>query len=108
MFAIFLFLFAGIGIGVGLRRFPNITIIGKLMTGVIFVLLFLLGKSVGKNDAIMNNLASIGMQAFIITSAAIAGSVLMSWIVYKYFFEEKKTPIEDIASADVLVNKPVL
>lgn len=108
MFAIFLFLFAGIGIGVGLRRFPNLTIIGKLMTGVIFLLLFILGKSVGKNDALMSNLASIGMQAFIITSAAIAGSVLMSWFVYKHFFEEKKTPVEDVASTDVLANKPAL
>ncbi len=106
MFIIFLFLLGGIGIGVGLRRIPNLTIIGKLMTGVIFVLLFLLGKSVGKNDAIMNNLASIGMQAFIITSAAIAGSVLMSWIVYKHFFEEKKAPVQDV-STDVLANKPV-
>lgn len=105
MFAIFLFLLSGIGLGVVLRRIPNLKIIGKLMTGVILVLLFLLGKSVGKNEAIMNNLGTIGMQAFIITSAAIAGSVLMSWFVYKHFFEEKRSTVKDI-STDVLANKP--
>lgn len=106
MIAIFLCLLSGIGIGIALRRIPNITIIGKLMSVVIFVLLFLLGKSVGKDQAIMSNLASIGFKAFIITSAAITGSVLMSWIVYKYFFAEKK-PSTEVSSSDTLENKPV-
>lgn len=106
MVTIFLCLLSGIGIGVALRRVPNVTIIGKLMSGVIFVLLFLLGKSVGKDPHIMNNLASIGLKAFIITSSAIAGSVLVSWFVYKYFFAEKKSDNED-TSSDTLANKPV-
>lgn len=90
MFFVFLFFVSGIVLGVLLRRFENITFLGKLITGVILVLLFLLGKSVGKNEVIMNNLATIGLKAFIIASAAIAGSVLMSMFVYKYFFSPNK------------------
>lgn len=37
----------------------------------------------------MHNLTTIGLKAFIITMAAITGSVLMSMIVYKYFFSNK-------------------
>ncbi len=84
------FFAAGIAVGFFLRRFPNITFISKLVTVMIVILLFLLGKSVGKNTAIMQNLPSIGMQALIITSAAIAGSVLVSMVVYKHFFAPKK------------------
>lgn len=90
MFYIFLFFVSGLLFGIFLRRYPNIKIIGKLVTGAIIILLFLLGKSVGKNEAIMHNLTTIGLKAFIITMAAITGSVLMSMIVYKYFFSNKK------------------
>lgn len=90
MLIIFLFLSLGIALGIFLRRFQNIAFVSKLITVSIVILLFLLGKSVGKNADIMQNLPTIGMQAFIITTAAIAGSVLMSMIVYKYFFAPRK------------------
>lgn len=89
MFYIFLFFISGLLFGIFLRRYPNIKIIGKLVTTTIIALLFLLGKSVGKNEAIMHNLTTIGLKAFVITMAAITGSVLMSMIVYKYFFSNK-------------------
>lgn len=101
MLIIFLFLSLGIAVGVFLRRFENIAIVSKLLTVAIVILLFLLGKSVGKNADIMQNLPTIGMQALIITTAAITGSVLMSMMVYKYFFapkkEEKTEPVSDKA-----------
>ena len=91
MFILFLFLGLGIGIGVLLRRFSDIAIIGKLTMVVIIILLFLLGKSVGKNEAIMQNLPSIGLQAFAISSAALLGSVLLAKVVYKFYFEKKQS-----------------
>lgn len=94
MFFIFLFFISGIAVGIFLRRFPNITILGKLVSITIVVLLFLLGLSVGKNEAIMSNLSTIGLQAFIITGAAVAGSVLMSMLVYRLFFMPKKVKPE--------------
>lgn len=90
MFTIFSSLALGIGAGFLLRRFPDIKILGKLITASIVFLLFLLGNSVGKNQAIMQNIGTIGMQALVITIATIGGSVLMSIVVYKHFFKVKK------------------
>lgn len=89
MATIFLFFALGITTGVLLRRAKSITFVHKLISAIIVILLFSLGKSVGKNDIIINNLSTIGLQALVITSAAIAGSVFMSVIIYKYFFKNK-------------------
>lgn len=88
MFIVFGIMVSGIVAGYFLRRIPNITFIGKLITGFIFLLLFTLGLSVGGNDVIVNNLSTIGVQALVITLAAVMGSVLAAWIVYKRFFRD--------------------
>jgi uncharacterized membrane protein YbjE (DUF340 family) len=56
----------------------------------IYLLLFLLGLTVGKNDVIVRNIHLIGMDALIITLAAIAGSVVLCWFVYHLFYRKKK------------------
>lgn len=88
MFIVFGIMITGIVAGYFLRRIPNITYIGKLITAFIFMLLLFLGISVGKNEVIIFNLSTIGVQALIITLAAIMGSVFLSWIVYKRFFKQ--------------------
>lgn len=60
-----------------------------LISGAIFLLLFLLGITVGANNDIMANLDSIGLESFVITLAAVGGSVLCAWIVYKFLFHER-------------------
>jgi uncharacterized membrane protein YbjE (DUF340 family) len=90
MLTVFAIMLAGIGAGYFLRRIPDIKIIGKLITGFIFLLLFFLGISVGHNEKIVNNLTTIGLQALIITMGAIAGSILLAWFVYKKFFVKGK------------------
>ena len=62
----------------------------KLINYAIFLLLFLLGITVGANGDVMNNLDSIGLEALLITLAAIAGSVLCAWGVYRFFFMSTK------------------
>lgn len=79
----------GIITGFFLRRFENLKLISKLITGFIFLLLFFLGISVGSNSDIVNNLPTIGLQALIITAGALAGSILLAWIVYKRFFSNE-------------------
>ena len=56
----------------------------------ILLLLFLLGISVGANDAIVNNLTTLGGQAFLIALAGTTGSVLAAWGVYHFFFKERR------------------
>lgn len=86
MFIVFGIMIAGIVAGYFLRRIPNISFIGKLITVFIFLLLLFLGISVGKDEHIISNLSTIGVQALVITLGAIVGSVMLSWIVYKRFF----------------------
>lgn len=69
-----------------LFRERNLKFIQKLITWAIFILLFLLGLSVGVNDQIMDNLDTIGMDALLITFGAVAGSILCAWGIYKFYF----------------------
>lgn len=59
----------------------------KVIMLVIYALLFLLGVSIGKNDVILNNLDSLGVQAWWLTFGAVLGSVIAAKIVYGKFFK---------------------
>ena len=79
---------AGIALGY-LSRGKSLQGIPRLISAAILVLLFLLGITVGADGEIMDNLAAIGKDAAVITLAAVGGSVLCAWGVYKYFFHER-------------------
>ncbi|MDR1347246.1 MAG: lysine exporter LysO family protein [Prevotellaceae bacterium] len=63
----------------------------KIYGFILFILLFSLGLSVGKNDTVMNNVSNLGLLSLAIAMAAVAGSVFCAWIVYKIFFKKIKT-----------------
>ena len=67
----------------------NLKFVQKLINYAIFLLLFL-GITVGANGEVMNNLDSIGLEALLITLAAITGSALCAWGVYHFFFMTTK------------------
>jgi len=67
-------------------RERNLQSVQKLINYAIFLLLFLLGITVGANDDVMNHLDSIGLEALIITLAAVAGSILCARVIYRLFF----------------------
>jgi len=82
---------AGMVIGAILRHNEKIIKrVNMLVTWSIFALLFLLGIAVGLNDELVKNLDSLGIHALVITIASILGSVILSWIVYHYFFRNHK------------------
>ena len=56
----------------------------------VLALLFFLGYSVGANDVIVKNLLSLGLKAFLLSIAAVLGSVSASWIVYRFFFKSRE------------------
>ena len=75
------------GILVGFRfRKRNLKFISPLIMVAIWILLFLLGLSVGGDPKIMNNLGTIGGEALWLTLGAVGGSVLCAWGVYRFFF----------------------
>ncbi len=83
-----------IGIAVGFlisKRENLIKINDKLVRWAIYLLLFLLGIGVGTNKDIINNIHTIGLQAILITIAALLGSLICAYIVYRLFFKSKPT-----------------
>jgi uncharacterized membrane protein YbjE (DUF340 family) len=89
MITVLLIMLTGILTGFAINKYPlAIKVNDKLISWAIYVLLFLLGISVGLNKTILQNLDKIGVQALIITVGAISGSVLALWILYRVLFRE--------------------
>jgi len=70
------------------KRKKLIKLSSELTNWAIYLLLFLLGLSVGTNEKILNNFHQIGFQAISITVFAVSGSILMSWLTYILFFKK--------------------
>ena len=70
------------GIGLGyLLRGRNTAAISKIITVLIWVLLFLLGIEVGTNPKIIGGLQNLGVEALVLTIGGSIGSVLASlWL----------------------------
>ncbi len=64
--------------------------ISKIITFIIWVLLFLLGVEVGTNPDIIAGLGTIGVEALIITVAAVLGSALVAILLWRYIKKSKK------------------
>ena len=60
--------------------------VGHIITWAIYLLLLLLGISVGTNETIIRNLGTIGINAFLLTIGAVVGSIMVSWYTYILFF----------------------
>ncbi|MCL6262842.1 LysO family transporter [Craterilacuibacter sp. RT1T] len=88
MLSVIACLFAGVIAGHFLRDWRPVRHIGRLISLAIFLLLFLLGLSVGGNEAILSNLSTIGVTGVVISLASTMGSVLASWWVYVRFFRK--------------------
>lgn len=71
-----------------LLRNKKLGFVQKLISLSIWVLLFLLGIAVGVNDEIMEHLDTIGLQALILSIGGVGGSVVLAWVVYRFFFRE--------------------
>lgn len=90
MAIILLLMLSGIISGMTLGKYPLVLKINeRLLHLSIYVLLFLLGITVGANEKIVSNFYLIGVHAVIITAGAIAGSVAMCLLIYKTFFHVK-------------------
>lgn len=78
MFVVIALMVSGILLGYILRD-KGIEKVNRLITPLIWLLLFLLGITVGKDPQIMQGLTTIGIDALIITSFAVLGSVIAAW-----------------------------
>lgn len=84
----YIYMFVGIGIGYVLRNLQFLQKIEKSTSLTIFLLLFVLGISIGSNSLIINNLGRFGWQAAILATLSILGSMLASFLVFHLFFKK--------------------
>ncbi len=83
MLTIILIMAGGILIGRIFRK-RNLSWISKVINLLIWVLLFLLGVEVGGNERIVKGIANLGAEALGISIAAVAGSILLAWGLWKW------------------------
>lgn len=90
MLIVLVFLFAGIGAGYLARNKKVIIILSeKLLGWTIYLLLFFLGLSTAMSEKVRSNIGNLGVQVFIITAAAIGGSIIAGIYIYKRFFRDE-------------------
>lgn len=71
------------GIGLGcLLRGRNTAAVSKIITVLIWALLFLLGIEVGSNPKIIGGLQTLGVEALVLTIGGSIGSVLAAWALW--------------------------
>lgn len=88
MFTVIGLMLGGMCIGFLLRK-SRFTWIHNVITALIWILLFLLGVEVGGNRQIIEGLATIGLEAFVITLAAILGSCIYAWALWYLLYKRK-------------------
>lgn len=89
MFVVISLMFSGILLGYVLRN-KNLKFISKIITVLIWTLLFLLGIEVGGNQEIVRGLHTIGVEALVITLAAVLGSVIGALLLWKWIQKGNK------------------
>lgn len=82
MYTVLFFIVAGIVTGYLLRK-QKIRFINRLITLLIWLLLFILGVEVGVNEQVVRKFHLLGFDAFIIALFATLGSVIGAWILWR-------------------------
>ncbi|WP_300673379.1 LysO family transporter [Desulfoluna sp.] len=94
MIEILVIMAAGMMIGYLLRQKKALfAALDRVVMAVIFLLLFVLGISVGLNETVVGNIHMIGVKAVVLTFGAVAGSILCCRFAWGLFpatsFQEK-------------------
>ncbi len=78
---------AGIVVGVLVqRREKLVRSMDALAIATICVLALVLGAGIGASDEVRRQLANVGLSAACLAVATMAGSIFMSWVVYRLWF----------------------
>lgn len=96
MFTVIGCMVTGILIGYATRRI-KLSFIPSVITGMIWILLFLLGWEVGHNQQIIAALPTLGGTALLLALSALLGSCLAAWILWKRSRPNQSTHIQQPA-----------
>lgn len=73
----------GIAVGYMLRN-KNTRIVSRIITVLIWLLLFLLGIEVGSNPRIVMGMQTLGIEALLLTIGGAVGTILCAWLLWIY------------------------
>lgn len=112
MFIVILFIFLGILSGVLCRKLSTGARIshtdvaarwhGRIVTWVIWLLLFLLGIEVGSNEMIVRSLPTLGVEALLLSSAATLGCCVLAWMLWRV---SKNNTVQENAKKETSADK---
>lgn len=86
MWSIIGILCGGLLLGRVLRRMDFLKYAGKAISLTIYLMLFVLGLSIGADENIIGNFGEIGLLSLSFAVAGVAGSVLLASLVYRFFY----------------------
>lgn len=112
MFIVILFIFLGILSGVLYRKLStgariSLTDVaarwqGRIVTWLIWLLLFLLGIEVGSNEMIVRSLPTLGVEALLLSSAATLGCCVLAWMLWRV---SKNNTVQEDAKKETSADK---
>ena len=112
MFIVILFIFLGILSGVLCRKLStgariSLTDVaarwqGRIVTWLIWLLLFLLGIEVGSNEMIVRSLPTLGVEALLLSSAATLGCCVLAWMLSRV---SKNNTVQENAKNETSADK---
>ncbi len=79
---------AGIPLGYMVRQKALAqTIVNNALSLVIYIMLFLIGVSLGGNDDLLARIAELGVQGALIGIGCALGSAVVVWATYRFIFK---------------------
>lgn len=112
MFIVILFIFLGILSGVLCRKLStgariSLTDVaarwqGRIVTWLIWLLLFLLGIEVGSNEMIVRSLPTLGVEALLLSSAATLSCCVLAWMLWRV---SKNNTVQENAKNETSADK---
>ena len=89
MFTVIMCMLGGMLLGFLLRRQP-MPWVQRVITALIWLLLFLLGIEVGGNRRIVEGLATLGLEAVLLSLAGLAGSCCTAWALWYWLYRKRR------------------
>ena len=89
MFTVIMCMLGGMLLGFLLRRRP-MPWVQRVITALIWLLLFLLGIEVGGNRRIVEGLATLGLEAVLLSLAGLAGSCCTAWALWYWLYRKRR------------------
>lgn len=87
MLPIIISMLAGIAFGLAFCR-GRVAFVGRAVTILIWLLLFMLGLGIGASDKVFDSIASIGFSALAVGVAAAIGSAAAAWLLWRCLGDE--------------------